>query len=264
MIGWFSFLFFFLFFCPSLITVPWESTVIDLHSSVSEWKMQNSTTEIQMLCQQGLLQWSNRYKQTLWLSQAVIHLNHISGLQLTQPHLLRFRKWVYFSKKNHYIFLRCPQTQGIGSFPSRQIKTHRRHHVLPSLSINPQDLDYGFKVCDQLFQEYAAPILLKYRDRFPPPKFTPLLPLGRGQAGAYAKQWGEGTLCMWETFTSPSSQRYGSYIPSTQLQTGPDNPEGACLLRPEADTLQWALLQVRCILWWNLVNLIVSAKAGFG
>lgn len=68
MIGWFSFLFFFLFFCPSLITVPRESTVIDLHSSVSEWKMQNSTTEIQMLCQQGLLQWSNRYKQTLWLS----------------------------------------------------------------------------------------------------------------------------------------------------------------------------------------------------
>lgn len=49
MIGWFSFLFFFLFFCPSLITVPRESTVIDLHSSVSEWKMQNSTTEIQML-----------------------------------------------------------------------------------------------------------------------------------------------------------------------------------------------------------------------
>lgn len=60
--------YFFSFFCPSLITVPRESTVIDLHSSVSEWKMQNSTTEIQMLCQQGLLQWSNRYKQTLWLS----------------------------------------------------------------------------------------------------------------------------------------------------------------------------------------------------
>lgn len=28
---------------------------------------------------------------------------------------------------------------------------------------------------------------------------------------------------------------------------GPDNPGGACLSYPEADTLQWALLQVRCI-----------------
>lgn len=54
---------------------------------------------------------------------------------------------------------------------------------------------------------------------------------------------------MLETFTDISliPEAWGPIFGSTRLQTGPDNPEGACLFYPEADALQWALLQVRCI-----------------
>lgn len=47
---------------------------------------------------------------------------------------------------------------------------------------------------------------------------------------------------------SGDSYKHLPHPPGTQLHTGgPDNLEGACLFYPEADTLQWALLQVRCI-----------------
>lgn len=48
--------------------------------------------------------------------------------------------------------------------------------ILGIWSLNP------FKICWQ---------------RFPPPQFIPLLPLGRRQAGAYAKHWGRGLFPRW-------------------------------------------------------------------
>lgn len=115
-----------------------------------------------MLCQQGLLQWSYRYKQTLWLSQAVIHLNHFSGLQPTQPHLLRVQKMGLLQQEKplHFPLLSPNPRNKVISLQTDQdplVSSRFTQSLGPGLWFQ--------KVHDQLFWEYGASILLKYADR---------------------------------------------------------------------------------------------------
>lgn len=121
---------------------------------------ENSTTEIQMLCQQDLLSWS---KQVQANTLAQLGSNPFKPLLRATADPATPSE----GSENGSVLARTTITFSFavpkqkGTSPSRQIKTHQHHHV----SLNPCNLDYGFKVHDQLFSEYAAPIVLKYRDR---------------------------------------------------------------------------------------------------